>query len=239
MIAACRRDPVPVPVPVPVPDSGPVAVPETRLLDGAPQLLLGLADSWDATTATLQRYDRDGDTWRAVGAPIPAYLGAAGLAWGIGLHGDAHDPRKSEDDRRSPAGAFPLARAYGRAASSHTALPYAQLTATWRCVDDPASPHYNHVLDARGLTRDWRSAEDMLAYGDAYRWVIEVAHNPESVPAAGSCIFLHVGDAPTAGCTAMARADLETLLAWLAPGAVYVLLPRAEHDAVAASWGIP
>jgi L,D-peptidoglycan transpeptidase YkuD (ErfK/YbiS/YcfS/YnhG family) len=82
----------------------------------------------------------------------------------------------------------------------------------------------------------------MRDYGELYRWVVEVEHNPSAEPGAGSCIFLHVWggeDSPTAGCTAMARGDLETLLAWLRPGAVYVLLTRAERDALATAWGLP
>jgi L,D-peptidoglycan transpeptidase YkuD (ErfK/YbiS/YcfS/YnhG family) len=86
---------------------------------------------------------------------------------------------------------------------------------------------------------------------DLYAWVVEVDHNAAShaahdaappVPGGGSCIFLHVWDGPgsvTAGCTAMAEPALAASIAWLRPGAVYVLLPRDEHAALAGAWQLP
>jgi L,D-peptidoglycan transpeptidase YkuD (ErfK/YbiS/YcfS/YnhG family) len=219
------------------------------MLARVPKLVVGVADAWDSTRARLQRFERDGYGWRAVGDPIDAVLGGSGLAWGRGVHGDGAPagragPVKVEDDGRSPAGAFRVTRAYGYDAAGVEggSLPYTRLEESWRCVDDPASSHYNRVFDATGVDADWRSAEEMRDYGELYRWVVEVEHNGAREPGAGSCIFLHVwggADSPTAGCTAMAQDDLETLLAWLRPGAVYVLLPRDERDALGAAWGLP
>lgn len=227
-----------------MPTPPPVAVDARSpgLLDDANQLVLGVADDWDATTATLQRYERDVRGWRAVGEPVRAVLGGDGLAWGNGLHGDGGDPHKREGDDRSPAGAFRLLRAYGYAPEGTTGLPYQPLDSHWECVDDPSSEVYNHVVDARAVSHDWSSSEEMTSYGDLYQWVIEVGHNESAAPGAGSCIFLHVWGGPdtrTLGCTAMPRDDLEDLLAWLRPGAVYVLLPRAERHDLAAAWGLP
>ena len=75
-----------------------------------------------------------------------------------------------------------------------------------------------------------------------YTWVIDLAHNPTAAADAGSCIFFHVwsrADRPTIGCTAMAARDMAALVPALAPGAIYVLLPRAEYAAFAAAWGLP
>ena len=77
---------------------------------------------------------------------------------------------------------------------------------------------------------------------DLYTWVIDIAHNPDRTPGAGSCIFLHVWSGPgsaTVGCTAMAEPALATLLASLDAHAVYVLLPSAEYNALAAAWQLP
>jgi L,D-peptidoglycan transpeptidase YkuD (ErfK/YbiS/YcfS/YnhG family) len=52
--------------------------------------------------------------------------------------------------------------------------------------------------------------------------VVVLGHNDDPpVPGAGSAIFLHLakpGYAPTEGCVALARADLETVLAQARPG---------------------
>jgi L,D-peptidoglycan transpeptidase YkuD (ErfK/YbiS/YcfS/YnhG family) len=215
----------------------------------APQLIVGVVDGWDTTGATLQRYERADAAWRAVGEPVHAVIGRAGAAWGRGLHGDGAPPGRSgplkqEGDGRSPAGAFEVVRAFGYANApvDGAALPYHALDAEWRCVDDPASAHYNEVLDAEDVPVDWGSAEIMRRDDELYTWVIELAHNAEAKPGAGSCIFFHVwgGEgSTTAGCTAMPQRDLEALLAWVRPGAAYVLLPRAERDALAATWGLP
>jgi L,D-peptidoglycan transpeptidase YkuD (ErfK/YbiS/YcfS/YnhG family) len=75
--------------------------------------------------------------------------------------------------------------------------------------------------------------------------VIDIAHNPDRVPDAGSCIFFHVwgsGPAPTTtGCTAMAQDKLEALMIAIDPAAapLYVLLPREVYDAQQAAWGLP
>ena len=227
-------------------------MPAPTLLDGAPQLVVGVAADWDATDVTLTRYERRGDAWSPVGAPIPAALGRAGQGWGRGLHGAGAPagrpgPVKVEGDGKAPSGAFRILRAFGYdpAPVAGAALPYQALDASWRCVDDPGSAHYNDVLDADGVAVDWTSAEEMRRTDELYRWVIELDHNAASGdahPGAGSCIFFHVWAGPddtTAGCTAMDRSALEDLLAWLRPGAIYVLLPRAEHDALAAAWGLP
>jgi L,D-peptidoglycan transpeptidase YkuD (ErfK/YbiS/YcfS/YnhG family) len=224
----------------------------TALLDDADQLVVGVAADWDATAVTLTRYERRDGAWRRVGEPVPAVLGRAGQAWGRGLHGAGPPagrggPTKVEGDGKAPSGAFTIVRSFGYDAAppAGTALSYQPLDDGWRCVDDPASTHYNDVMDADGVTVDWASAETMRRDDELYRWVIELDHNAatgDATPGGGSCIFFHVWDGPddtTAGCTAMAEPALAELLAWLRPGAVYVLLPRAEHDAVAAAWGLP
>ena len=66
----------------------------------------------------------------------------------------------------------------------------------------------------------------------------------EHTPKRGSCIFLHVWRGPestTIGCTAMDEPRLVELLRALEPASkpAFVLLPRAEYDALAMAWGLP
>jgi D-alanyl-D-alanine dipeptidase len=134
---------------------------------------------------------------------------------------------------------FALGHAYGRADAYATALPYASESPTLRCVDDPASAHYNRVVDAAQVDEDWKSAEPMRRY---YELAIAVEHNTGDAPEAGSCIFLHEwrdAETPVTGCTAMAAAKLEQLATWLEPGALLVSLPETLLDELRPTWGVP
>lgn len=216
----------------------------------ARELVVGVVDDWTTTVVTLRRFQRTGDRWQLVGEPWPGVVGRSGVAWGAGLHGDGAPagragPVKREGDGKSPAGVFAFRSSYGYAAAppSGTKLPYTSLHADHQCVDDPASRHYDRILDRRTVdAADWKSHEVMRRDDELYRWVVDVAHNPAHAPGGGSCIFLHVWGGPkssTAGCTAMAETQLATLVATLDPTAVFVLLPRAEHDALATAWQLP
>jgi len=215
----------------------------------AKELVTAIVDDWDATRATLRRFRRAGASWQPDGAPWPGVVGKSGAAWGVGLHGAGapsgrDGPVKREGDGRSPAGAFALRKSYGYATAplAGARLPYVPLDERWQCVDDPASQHYDQILDRTTVTPDWKSAEEMRRKDELYAWVVDIAHNPARAPGAGSCIFLHVwrsASGGTAGCTAMERTKLEQLLATLDPSAVFVLLPRAEYAALAPAWALP
>jgi zinc D-Ala-D-Ala dipeptidase len=248
--------PSPSPSPTPTAPSDPIP-PPSPIPTGSRQLLLGLTDGFDSLSVELALYERAAEgAWARVGEPFPAVLGGRGAGWGRGLHGagapaDQPGPIKREGDGKSPAGVFALGPAFGYAARAVAAarLPYQALGKTWECVDDPASAHYNRVLDAASVERDWSSSETMRRRDELYRWVVEVGHNGggnrgAAEAGAGSCIFLHVwrdAASGTAGCTAMAQGRLEALLARLDPAAdpLYVLLPREAHAALREPWGLP
>jgi zinc D-Ala-D-Ala dipeptidase len=205
-----------------------------------------IVPDWSSTTAELRLWQRDGASWKLMMGPWRGVVGATGTAWGIGLHGTVPagrgGPVKHEGDGKSPAGAFALRGSYGYAASAKTALPYQVVDENWKCVDDPKSAQYTRVFDRRTAQQDWSSAEDMRRPDELYKWVVDVAHNPAAAAGSGSCIFLHVWSGPastTVGCTAMDEGTLAKLIGQLHPGATFVLLPRAEYDALAASWGLP
>jgi L,D-peptidoglycan transpeptidase YkuD (ErfK/YbiS/YcfS/YnhG family) len=252
LVACGNASPPAPPVDHPPP---PRAVPADATVPVIPaatrQLVTAVIDGWDSTAATLRLWSRGAHGWEPVGEPWPAVIGAAGAAWGDGLHGNGppagrSGPRKHEGDRRSPAGAFALRAAYGYAATppAGTTLPYTAVDDRWVCVDDPASRAYASIVARDHTTVDWSSAEVMRRPDAAYTWVVDVAHNPARISGDGSCIFLHVwhgADSTTVGCTAMAEPVLAHLIATLDAKAapVYVLLPRDEYLAVVGSWGLP
>jgi L,D-peptidoglycan transpeptidase YkuD (ErfK/YbiS/YcfS/YnhG family) len=186
--------------------------------------------------------------WRQDGAAIPVVLGKHGLRWGLGLHTPPHGAvMKREGDGCSPAGIFELDTGFGAMpaeASGAPRWPWRQMTAAHAGVDDPASRHYNRIVDSAAVARDWHSAENMMPESGAYRRGVVVRHNWSQLPGAGSCIFLHIrppGRTSTSGCTAMSARDFLRLLGWLdtAQRPLLVQLPAPEWLACAAAHGLP
>jgi L,D-peptidoglycan transpeptidase YkuD (ErfK/YbiS/YcfS/YnhG family) len=219
-----------------------VAAAPFRVPPSTRQLVVVVTDGWQATRGRLERWRRGVHGWQRVGAPVDAALGRDGLGWGRGLHPDgaADEPHKREGDGRAPAGVFRLVEATGYAAAppAGATLRYRRADARLRCVDDPASPDYNRLVDAAPAGEPmWR--DDAL-----YAWTIVVEHNRAPVaPGAGSCIFVHAGGAtaPTAGCTAVDATALTELLAWLDAAArpLLVQLPEGVYRRVQMGWGLP
>lgn len=224
---------------------------ERALLASARQLLLVVAPAWDSQAGVLHCFEREAH-WQTAFPHIPVSLGKSGLAWGSGLHAndDLVGRQKCEGDGCAPAGIFAITALFGEAAADSTLgraakLPWLAATPNLKAIDDPASVFYNRIVDQSIVTPDWSSCEDMLRSDERYALGAVVAHNVAPVvPGAGSCIFLHVWEsegAPTAGCTAMALADMAALAGWLdaAAAPVLVQLPQAEYEARCAAWGLP
>ena len=211
------------------------------------QLLLSLSAHWNAAHGQLQRYERAaGGDWEPVGAPVATVLGRCGMAWGRGLHPPVAGPSKREGDGRAPAGVFAVTALFGDGPPAAAfRLPYRPARPSLKCVDDPASAHYNCLVDTADTHPDWASCEDMLRPDRRYALGATVAHNTDPpAPGAGSCIFLHVWETPatpTAGCTAMALEDMRALALWLdaARAPLLVQLPAAEFARRQRAWGLP
>lgn len=242
LLVACNEKTAP---PAPSP---PTTIPGVVTAPNATrQIVTAVVDDWTSTRAELQLWSRTGtQPWTAVGASWPAVIGRNGSAWGLGLHAEPArpGPLKREGDGKAPAGMFALRAAYGYADTApSTKLPY-RPSAGFECVDDPASHHYATIVNRSQATVDWASSEQMRRDDGLYTWVIDVAHNPTATPNAGSCIFLHVWGGPqstTSGCTAMEEPRLVELLNQIDPALQprYVLLPRADYQALQSAWDLP
>src|SRR6478672_13955026 len=68
------------------------------------KLVTVVTADWPATTGELQRWQRAGKSWRAVGKPIAVVVGKSGLKL---------PAQKREGDGASPAGRFALGGATG------------------------------------------------------------------------------------------------------------------------------
>lgn len=216
------------------------------------QLILVTTADWNATQGLLRTYERSaGSTWQEQGDGVAITVGRSGSAWGLGLHPTQPGVQKREGDGRAPAGVFAIGPAFGYVARADTALPYQQMHADSWCMDVPASPLYNRIVDARevgaaaveGSTEPMRL--DVHNQGDErYRNGFVILHNAAAVKGAGSCIFAHLWKAPgqpTAGCTAMAPESMARLYRWLKPEMqpVFVLLPDVEYQRLQESWDLP
>lgn len=216
------------------------------------QIVVSVTDSWDDFLATVYRFEQSGGDWKMVGDPVPAVVGKKGLAWDpSGAERDPDRAPKREGDLRAPAGRFDLSGALAplSARPAAVALRFRSIQPGTHCVDDPASEYYNQIVDEdripgyhAGL---WKSSERMWLETDLYRLLLLVEYNTrDPKPGNGSCIFMHIwrGEGkPTAGCTAMAAADLEELVKWLKPEAqpALVQLPIAEYRKVWRKWMLP
>jgi L,D-peptidoglycan transpeptidase YkuD (ErfK/YbiS/YcfS/YnhG family) len=216
------------------------------------QLLLVRAPSWSSSQGLLVRYEREEtrQDWVQVGKQIAVNLGRHGLAWGRGLHpAPTNGPIKREGDGRSPAGAFSLGTAFGKAETlppSAHGFAYRQATGDSYCVEDQRSELYTRLIDAREVTRTvWQKWSPLHRADGLFDWAILVEHNTSQPQVgAGSCVFLHIWRAakvPTAGCTAMAEEAIEATLEWLRPEAqaVLVQLPEEALASLRIPWGLP
>lgn len=132
-----------------------------------------------------------------------------------GLVGD-----KREGDGGTPIGTFALRYVLfrpDRLTPPRSGLPVRAIEPADGWCDDPADPAYNRPVRLpypASHERMWR--DDRL-----YDLLVVVGHNDAPVvPGLGSAIFVHVADAnypPTAGCVALALADLQALVAACRP----------------------
>lgn len=158
--------------------------------------------------ASLMAWERQSGGWR------PVFAAAAV----IGRGGFVSPALKREGDGGTPTGVYSLGPVFGYAAEAATAMPYRQITADDRWVDDPVAPQYNQWVRGEPQAVSW---EDMLRPDGLYRYGIVVQYNTRpAVAGKGSAIFVHLWRASgesTDGCVALAEADLLRVIAWLAP----------------------
>jgi L,D-peptidoglycan transpeptidase YkuD (ErfK/YbiS/YcfS/YnhG family) len=139
----------------------------------------------------------------------------------LGRGGVRPAAEKREGDGASPAGVWPLRRLLyrpDRGPPPPTGLPATALSPADGWCDASDDPAYNRPVALpypASCERMWR--EDGL-----YDLLVVLGHNDDPPrPGLGSCIFLHLakpGYAPTEGCVALVRPDMEALLAVARPG---------------------
>ncbi len=195
------------------------------------QLLVVTSQTWESPAAVLQRYEFRHNQWEKVGDAIDVKIGRNGMGWGLGLHKIPKDAAtiKKEGDGRSPAGIFRLEQGFGYAPLK-TAYPYKVYKETDHCVDDVNSKFYNQIVDSCEIKKEYQSYETMKFPKNYYKYGIVVAHNAQKKKGAGSCIFIHIKDIPTAGCTVMSETQIKEILLWLDPAANPLLVQAPKKE---------
>ena len=150
-----------------------------------------------------------------------AYWGRRRLRCAVGSSGIVTDKR--EGDGGTPAGTWPMREVLFRAdrlGEIVSALPTRELAPGDGWCDDPADPAYNRPV----RLPYWAHCEELWLEDRVYDLIVPLGYNDDPVvPGRGSAIFLHVARpdyTPTAGCVALALADLLTVLREIRPGAV-------------------
>jgi D-alanyl-D-alanine dipeptidase len=197
------------------------------------QLLIVTTEGWNTKDGELQRYEREGKSWKKVGESIDIVLGRNGLGWGLGLHSIPKDAKyiKKEGDGKAPAGLFTLGNGFGYS-EFEIDFPYSVYKRSDHCVDDSKSKFYNTIIDSTKVIKDYKSFEHMRLKNNLYKYGITVNHNINQTSNAGSCIFIHIRSKKggTAGCTAMREEKIVKILKWLKKSKKPLLLqlPKSE-----------
>jgi L,D-peptidoglycan transpeptidase YkuD (ErfK/YbiS/YcfS/YnhG family) len=147
-------------------------------------------------------------------------VGGRKLRCALGRGGVVAAALKQEGDGASPAGVWPIRRVLyrpDRGPAPKTAFPVQAIEPDDGWCDDPSDANYNRPVKhpyPAGAEHLWRD-------DGAYDIVVVLGHNDDPVvPGRGSAIFLHLARpdyAPTEGCVALARTDIEALLAQARP----------------------
>jgi D-alanyl-D-alanine dipeptidase len=212
--------------------------PAKDALKESTQLIVTTVEDWNSSVGKLRLWQRKSakDKWKPASGPLPAVIGIKGTGWGFAFRSLANEnpalsqPIKHEGDGRSPAGVFPLGLRFGF--DSSPSKRYLQLTESTVCVDDLASSHYNSIVDASTVQKDWSSGEEMRKINE-YRHGAVIDYGSSATEKAGSCIFFHIWSAPdkgTSGCTAVAEDTMAHVQKWLNDNshAAILLAPKSE-----------
>ncbi len=144
---------------------------------------------------------------RMNGEDYPCALGEGGVT-----------EAKTEGDKKTPLGAFPLREVFwrkDRIPEIHTGLPKRALRTCDGWCDDASSPFYNQHIFLPAPEHH----ETMWRSDNIYDIVVSVGYNMSpAVPGKGSAIFIHIareGLKPTDGCIALKKEHLLEILPFL------------------------
>ena len=121
-------------------------------------------------------------------------MSCSGFVGAKGVTQDMQEGRKA-----SPKGLYSIGDAFYINNAPATGLTSFKITKDTYWVDDPNSAYYNKRVEGT-QNKDWNSAERMIEHPVEYEYGCVINYNTNAVYNAGSAIFFHVSNKPTAGC---------------------------------------
>jgi len=148
-------------------------------------------------------------------------IGGRRVRCALGRSGVRAAADKREGDGFTPAGVWPIRRVFwrmDRGPAPRTAFETGKIDPHDGWCDAADDPNYNRPV----FLPYPASAERLWLESEVYDIVVVLGHNDDPVVSGmGSAIFLHISKpdyAPTEGCVAIPRAELERLLELAKPG---------------------
>ncbi|MGO5082422.1 hypothetical protein ACTQ3L_10600, partial [Oscillospiraceae bacterium LCP25S3_E4] len=126
-------------------------------------------------------------------------MSCSGFVGAKGVTQDMHEGGKA-----SPKGLYSIGDAFYMHNAPNTGLTTFKITNDTYWVDDPNSAYYNKRVEST-QNKDWNSAEHMIDHPTEYEYGFVINYNTDAVYNAGSAIFFHVSNKPTAGCIGASR----------------------------------
>ncbi len=162
------------------------------------------------STAKIYLYQKSksGYWWNVIGDNEPitekGYIGEKGSSFVI-----------SEGSEQTPGGIWWMGKAFYTDDKPNSTYSMFQITEDTYWVTDSNSKFYNQRVEGTE-EKDWTSAEHMITMSKQYKYGIVINYNTSPAKAgAGSAIFMHCGDSPTAGCVAVPENVMKTIIEWL------------------------
>lgn len=163
------------------------------LAEGGCQQLITV--SVNGTNANINLYTvGDDGNWQDMELLVDGYVGANGA-----------NKEVSEGSKKTPMGLFSIGEGFYIEDEPETGLNTFRITEDTYWIDDPESDYYNQRVESADTSK-WNSAEHMIGYYEAYKYGFVMNYNMDPIVSGkGSAFFVHVGNAPTAGCVAMPK----------------------------------
>ena len=164
-------------------------------------------------TGTLTFYEIDSLGHYQATLSTTASIGANGIG------------KTKEGDRKTPTGQYSFIKAFGNCANPGCLVDYTQVDDTYYWVDDSNSKYYNQFVSTSwsSVSKDWSSAEHISAVNDSYDYVLALDYNSSCTKGLGSAIFLHCTPTSGAGCIAIDKNVMKTIITSVSSDSVIII----------------